>query len=112
MNSYRLDPDERRRLDTDGYVVRERVFTAAEVARIVDACELLVDDVARGRRGKRSTVGSYTFEDDRAATLMVKWEGDSDVIHGLEPFAHLSPPLAGFAVDARFIEPMIDLVGD
>jgi ectoine hydroxylase-related dioxygenase (phytanoyl-CoA dioxygenase family) len=112
MDSYRLDTEELRRLETDGYVVRERVFTADEVAGVVRACESLVDEVARGRRGERTTVGSYTFEDDRSATLMVKWEGDSDVVHGLEPFAHLSPPLGEFAVDPRFVEPMIDLVGD
>jgi ectoine hydroxylase-related dioxygenase (phytanoyl-CoA dioxygenase family) len=110
--SCRLDPQELRRLDDDGYVVRERLFTADEVAATAEACEELVAEVARGRRGHRLTVGSYTFEPDVLNTLMVKWEGDSDVVHGLEPFAHLSPPLAVLALDPRFVEPMIDLVDD
>jgi ectoine hydroxylase-related dioxygenase (phytanoyl-CoA dioxygenase family) len=112
MTSYRLDADECQQLATDGYVLRETVFSRDEVDAVVDACESLVAEVATTQRGKRSTAGSYTFEDDRSAMLMVKWEGDSDVIHGLEPFAHLSPFLAEVAVDPRFVEPMIDLVGD
>jgi ectoine hydroxylase len=110
--SYRLDARERRQLETDGYVLRERAFAPDEVARIVEECESLVSDVARQRRGKRATIGSYVFEQDPHATLMVKWEGETDVIHGLEPFAHLSPPLAAVALDPRFMEPMIDFVGD
>ena len=112
MNTHRLDADERQHLETDGYVLRRAVFSADEVAAVIDACETLVDEVARGRRGDRATVGSYTFEDDRTATLMVKWEGDSDIIHGLEPFAHLSPTLAGFAVDDRFVQPMVDVLDE
>jgi len=112
MTSHRLDDNERHRLATDGYVLRESVFGADEVTAIVAACEELVTTVAAERRGARQTAGSYTFEDDRAATLMVKWEGDSGVIHGLEPFAHLSPFIADLAVDPRFVEPMVDVIGD
>ena len=42
----------------------------------------------------------------------MKWEGDSDVVHGVEPFAHLSPALASWAHDARFVDPMRDICGD
>jgi ectoine hydroxylase len=112
MNAHRHDAAERQQLATEGYVLREAVFGRDEVDAVIDACESLVTEVAKAQRGKRATAGSYTFEDDPSATLMVKWEGDSDVIHGLEPFAHLSPFMADFAVDARFVEPMIDVVGD
>jgi len=112
VQAYRLDADERKRLDEDGYVVRERAFGPDEVAAIVDECERLVAEVARQDRGRRATAGSYTFEADAEATLIVKWEGDSDVIHGLEPFAHLSPPLAATAADPRFVGPMIDVIGE
>ena len=43
---------------------------------------------------------------------MIKWEGDTDIVHGLEPFAHLDPVLKAWALDARFVEPMCDFVGD
>ena len=112
MTSHRLDDRERRRLADDGYVLREGVFDRSEVAATLDACEALVAEVVADRRGARLTVGSYTFEPDFTSTLMVKWEGDSDVVHGLEPFAHLSPPLADLALDPRFVEPMIDVIDD
>lgn len=112
MGNYRFDDQERRQLETDGYVLRERAFDADEVAATIEVCESLVDEVVRGQRGGRLSVGSYTFEPDFPSTLMVKWEGDSDIVHGLEPFAHLSPPIAVLALDPRFVEPMIDIVGD
>jgi phytanoyl-CoA hydroxylase len=33
-------------------------------------------------------------------------------VHGIEPFAHLSPALHAWALDPRCIEPMQDLIGD
>ena len=44
--------------------------------------------------------------------MTVKWEGDTDVVHGIEPFAHVSPVLEKWGYDARFVDPMIDMVGD
>jgi hypothetical protein len=93
-------------------VVRERVFDDDEVAAITAECEDLLARIAAGRSGHRRTVGSYTFESDRLAGTIIKWEGDSDVVHGLEPFAHLSDPIAVLTLDRRFIDPMVDLVGD
>ncbi len=55
--------------------------------------------------------GSYVFDPDLVRFVIIKWEGDSDVVHGIEPFAHLSPALDGWATDRRFLEPMQDLVG-
>jgi ectoine hydroxylase len=110
MTSYRLDDRERRQLADDGYVLRERAFDHEEVAATLDACETLLAEVVASRRHGRLSVGSYTFEPDLASGLMVKWEGDSDVVHGLEPLAHLSPPLADLALDPRFVEPMVDII--
>lgn len=110
--SYRLSGAERRQFDRDGYLLRADVFSASDVAAIATACEELVDDLVRNREGRRATVGSYTFELDPEHAVMIKWEGDTDAVHGLEPFAHLSEPLNQWAHDPRFIEPMIDIVGD
>src|SRR3954470_6227611 len=109
---HRLSDAERERMTRDGYVVRESVFTADEVASITASCEELVDRLVDGRQGKRYHVGSYTFEPDQLTDVTIKWEGDSDVVHGLEPFAHLSPELEKWAHDARFTDPMIDFVDD
>ena len=69
------------------------MFTPAEVDAIVDACEDLVDELVRDRQGHRLQAGSYVFDPDFTRGVIIKWEGDSDVVHGIEPFAHLSPAL-------------------
>jgi hypothetical protein len=110
--SHELSAAERDRYDRDGFLVRESVFSADEVADMVDASEELVAGLVEGRQGRRFTVGSYTFEPDLLTHVMLKWEGDSDVLHGIEPFAHLSPRLRAWGLDPRFTEPMRHLTGD
>lgn len=110
--SFRLTDAEREQFDRDGYLLREAVFDSDEVADITAACESLVDDLVRDRQGKRARVGSYVFDLDTERSVMIKWEGDTDAVHGIEPFAHLSEPLDRWAHDPRFIDPMKDLVGD
>jgi ectoine hydroxylase-related dioxygenase (phytanoyl-CoA dioxygenase family) len=107
---HRLSDAELESMQRDGYVLRERVFTVDECAEITDACERLVADLVKDRQNKRYHVGSYTFAPDQLTGCTIKWEGDSDVVHGLEPFAHLSPELEKWAYDARFIEPSIPFV--
>jgi len=112
MGSGRLTADEREFLARNGFVVRENVFSASEVADIKTACEDLVKRLVAERRRRRYHVGSYTFEPNNDQAVMIKWEGDSDVVHGIEPFAHLDPALKAWAHDSRFLEPMVDFVGD
>jgi ectoine hydroxylase len=109
--THRLDPAERQSLDENGFVVRERVFDWDEIADMVSASESLVDDLVRDRQGLRLKVGSYVFDPDLMRGVMIKWEGDSDVVHGIEPFAHLSTSLHDWAYDRRVVEPMVDLIG-
>jgi ectoine hydroxylase-related dioxygenase (phytanoyl-CoA dioxygenase family) len=112
MATGRLTPDELSFLDRSGYVVRENVFAPAEVADIIAACEDLVARLVRDRQLKRYKAGSYVFAPDFERSTMIKWEGDTDVVHGIEPFAHLDPTLKAWAHDPRFTEPMQAFVGD
>ena len=110
--SLRLRPAERTALATDGFVVRTEVFTAPELAAITTACENLVDELVRDRQGHRLQAGSYVFDPDFTRSVIIKWEGDTDIVHGIEPCAHLSPELHAWATDERFLQPMQDFVGD
>jgi ectoine hydroxylase len=110
--SYRLTDAELESMTENGYVVRERVFTGDECAAITDLCEALTDSLIRDRQATRYHIGSYTFDPDMLTGVIIKWEGDSDVVHGLEPFAHLSPELERWAYDPRFLEPSIPFIGD
>lgn len=109
---FRLSEGERDRLASDGFVLREHVFDTGELERINSACESLVEGLVRDREGRRLTAGSYVFDWDLERCVVIKWEGESDIVHGIEPFAHLSPELEAWAYDPRFIEPMKDIVGD
>jgi hypothetical protein len=112
QTTHRLTGAERETYDTEGYVLRRDVFTPSEVASIVDDCEELVDDLVARRRAARKVYGSYVFEHLDDIGVTVKWEGDTDVVHGVEPFAHHWPALERWAMDPRFVDPMRDLCED
>jgi len=109
-HAHDLSDDERARYERDGYVVRTGVFGADEVAAMIEASEALVADLVRDRVGRRLRAGSYVFEPDLLQGVIVKWEGDSDVVHGIEPVAHLSPELDRWAHDDRLVGPMRAMV--
>lgn len=106
-----LDAGEKRALADDGYVVRRGEFRSGEVAAIAALCEELTADVVRDRAEHRFNAGSYVFDPDLSRYVIIKWEDGTDVVHGLEPFAHLSPELDEWAHDRRFLDPMRDLTG-
>jgi hypothetical protein len=103
---------EQAQYERDGFLVRESVFSGDEVAAMIEASESLVAGLVEGRQGRRFTVGSYTFEPDLLDHVILKWEGDTDALHGIEPFAHLSKDLETWGLDPRFTEPMQHIVGN
>src|SRR5262245_17199353 len=108
--SHALTPEERAGWERDGFVVRRDVFTRAEVADMAAHGEALVADLIRDRKGHRIKAGSYVFDPDLLRGVMIKWEGDTDEVHGIEPFAHLSKPLQEWGLDARLVDPMRDML--
>jgi phytanoyl-CoA hydroxylase len=109
--TYRLTPVEQAHYDERGYVVRTGVFDAAEVGVMAEACEQLIDQLVRDRDGHRLHVGSYVFDPDLLRGVIIKWEGESDAVHGIEPLAHLAPALEEVALDDRLVEPMRSILG-
>ena len=108
----RLDAEERSKLEREGYVLRREVFDPDELRVLREACDDLIARLLAGRRRRPMEMGSYVFEVDPDAETAVKWERDApDVVLGIEPFAHLGGPLEACARDARFTEPMKDVVG-
>ncbi len=111
--SHRLDASEREKLESQGFVVREREFDESELARLRADCEAMVKRVTDASAGRRKVaVGSYMFQLERGLVTMVKWEpAFPDVVQGVEPFAHFDERLRDWAADPRFVEPMKDVVG-
>ncbi len=109
-HAHELTDDERDRYERLGYVIRTGVFDPDEVAAMVEASEALVAELVRDRVANRIRAGSYVFDPDLMKGTLIKWEGDSDVVHGIEPFAHLSPELDRWAHDPRLVNPMRAMV--
>jgi hypothetical protein len=108
-----LDAEERARLAEDGYLVRQRVLTGDDLASVRAACEDLVARLgARKLPAPKIPAGSYCFQPDPGLCTVVKWEPDHpDVVQGVEPFAHFDPALRDWGLDARFVDPVRDLLG-
>ncbi len=112
MNGHRLDELERGHLAEQGFVLRERVFTPTEVASIADRSEAALALAASGPATRKITMGNYLFEINPELVTVVKWEPEyPDKLQGLEPFAHFDDALAAWGNDARFVDPMRDLLG-
>jgi len=110
---FRLDARERADLDARGYVVRRDVFDASELRAIGEACETLVTRLEGEQRRTKHRLGSYMFEMQRRLDTIIKWEPEHpELVQGIEPFAHLSEDLRRWGLDARLVEPCMDLVGD
>lgn len=104
--AYRMDADERARLDRDGYVVREAVFSPAECAAIAKESEAMVDALTAAKGSQKIVVGSYMFQRSDEFETTVKWEPFApDLVQGIEPFAHFWPALKDWGLDARLTEP-------
>jgi len=110
-SSYRFDPAELQAYEQDGFVIRRDVFGPDEVAAMVDQSEALVSDLVRDRVGHRLRAGSYVFDPDLLRGVLIKWEGDTDAVHGIEPFAHLCEPLGEAGLDPRLVDPMRSVLG-
>jgi len=95
----------------DGFVIRRGVFDEADLVALRDASEEVIAQLVAHRTGRRLPAGAYTFELEMTSEVMIKWEGDTDVVHGIEPFVHLHPTFQKFADDPRFMELARDLCG-
>ncbi|MEJ2089424.1 MAG: phytanoyl-CoA dioxygenase family protein [Gammaproteobacteria bacterium] len=111
----RLSSSELDRYNRNGFLVREHVFSADEVAAMVEAVErVCASVVARDdRTGEKIHVSSFSvFERFPGGNTVIKWEvADSGRLKGLEPLAHLDPVLTEMAEHPGLIAPMRDLVG-
>jgi len=108
----RLNAKEKAALERDGFVCRHSAFNGAELKSIAQACEELIETLLEVPRCPKVTAGAYVFEHLQELGTAVKWEKDSiDTVLGIEPFAHLSKALDACGRDARFFEPMRDILG-
>lgn len=112
----RLSESERAAYARDGFVVREGVFSMAEVGELRDVAE---ESARRVReRAMRSGAGpearmadGHRVQFSSRASIQWEWRDGSSEIRLIEPCQHLDPRLASLFDDPRLTEPMRDAIG-
>lgn len=113
MSGAGLTAAERAALDADGYLLRKGVFDADDLQRLAADCEALAERLQASARGEKEVAGSYMFQRQWDSLVMVKWEPDApDLLQGVEPFAHVSPELKAWGLDARLVGPASEMIGE
>jgi hypothetical protein len=103
---HRLTPAEIEQFERDGFVVRHSVFMPDELGEIAASCEATI--AALDTSGERKSAGPYTFSYD-ADGVVVKWEGSSDVVLGIEPLP-LAADVLDWSADPRFTVPCGEMI--
>jgi len=108
-------PHELAAFRANGYFVRERVFSAAELERLRAAVErvharVLCESGAPGAPAIERIDGKR-YQDVLGACVKWEWDEARADVRSMEPFLHLDPELDWLADDARLWAPMTGLCG-
>ena len=100
----------------DGFVLREKIFDAAELADLHRTIERVVADiVAHAQRpdaGPTFTFGAgHRLQFSSRTVIQWEWREGSRAVRLMEPFTHLDPAFMALWDDPRFVEPMKDALG-
>jgi ectoine hydroxylase len=112
----RLTDAERAAYARDGYLVRERVFAAAELEALRTAIERLVARVVEHARrpeagGEVRLADGHRLQFTAQTVVQWEWREGSPAVRLLEPFTHLDPRFAPLWTDARLADPARDMLG-
>lgn len=110
----RLSPRERRDWESEGFFVREGVFTPAECEVLRGAAERAVARASEAweRGGESYAVDGNRYCEAGGSTIQFEHRPGSRTIRVIEPFHHLDPDFEALIDDPRLAEPMRDLIGD
>jgi hypothetical protein len=110
----RLDSDERRAWQRDGFFTRRRAFSGEELGVLRAAAERVVALAARAaqREGEGYLIDGNRYHEVAGATIQFEHQPGSETIRVIEPFHHFDPCFERLIDDPRLVEPMRDLVGD
>jgi hypothetical protein len=109
---YRLSPVELARYRADGFLIRESLFSAAEVARLGRAAETAAASaVALASEGRTYFLDGKRFVDVAHRTVQFEHAPGSELVRVIEPVHDLDPAFDDLVEDPRLVEPMRQLVG-
>ena len=112
MSGLALSPEEKARYEEHGYLVREAVFTPAEVALLREGAEAVRRRaLAAAREGSHYRVDGHRYAEAVEATIQYEHRPGTGELRVVQPFHHLDPRLDRLIEDARLVEPMRGILG-
>jgi phytanoyl-CoA hydroxylase len=110
--SFALNATETAFYSAHGYLVRESVFSPAEISELQDAAECAASRaLAMADEGRSYILDQKRFIDVDRMTLQFEQTLNSDLLRVIEPVDQLDPRLTSLVSDARLADPMQQLVG-
>ncbi len=110
--SFALNAAETAFYSAHGYLVRESVFSPAEISALQDAAECAAGRaLAMADEGRSYILDQKRFIDVDRMTLQFEQTVDSDLLRVIEPVDQLDPRLTSLVSDPRLVDPMQQLVG-
>ena len=107
-----LEAQEREQYASDGYFIRPRAFSAADVARLTDAAEAAAAcALALSESGRSYLLDCKRFVDVGHVTVQFEAPPDDAAIKVIEPICELHPHLEALLDDPRIASPMRGLLG-
>jgi len=98
-------PQELARYQRDGYFVRERVFSEAELARMRAAVERVHARVSEAAKAKDAAeverIDDKRYQDLLGSLVKWEWQEARADVRSMEPFLHLDPVLDALVDDPR-----------
>jgi phytanoyl-CoA hydroxylase len=110
--TFELTDDELSNYQRDGFLVRERTFSAREVVELCEAAERAATRAAElSRSGRTYLLDGKRFVDIDHLTVQFEHSPDSETVRVIEPVHELEARLEALVDDPRLVEPMRGLVG-
>ncbi len=112
MTDFSFNEDELAFYREHGFLVREEVFSALEVARLQASVETAVQsayDQTGG--GRRYVLDGKRFVDVGSMTVQFEHTPGSETIRVIEPVQHLHEDLENLVTDERIVEPIRSILG-
>ncbi len=110
--THQLSAEEQRRYAADGFLIRESVLTAAELADLRDAAERTAAAAAGlGGSGRTYYLDGNRFVDAEGATVQFEHERGSATVRVVEPAHVFDRRWEALIDDPRLVDPMRGLTG-
>lgn len=112
MNNHSLTDPELDYFREHGYLVRQDVFTAAEITQLRTSVEIAVESAfQQTKNGETYVLDGKRFVDVGTMTVQFEHIPGTDTIRVIEPVQHLHPDLENLVTDARIVMPIKSILG-